>query len=170
MLRKHVDFVIGCEGEVLDATAVAFAKSLYNAMGQGLSLLESFKLAKTVKEDCSMYCLRGRTDAGKFCLTPDDREVRLADAQQYVMIDADGKEVEDPDDPEEARLGSGAFAETFRVMHSIDKHRLAVKEIRLSKAGKHVDIKQIEGEAHTCLLYTSPSPRDKRQSRMPSSA
>ena len=25
-------------------------------------------------------------------------------------------------------------------------------------------------EAYTCLLYTSPSPRDKRQSRMPSSA
>ena len=24
--------------------------------------------------------------------------------------------------------------------------------------------------ANTCLLYTSPSPRDKRQSRMPSSA
>ena len=24
--------------------------------------------------------------------------------------------------------------------------------------------------AYTCLLYTSPSPRDKRQSRMPSSA
>ena len=26
------------------------------------------------------------------------------------------------------------------------------------------------GYMHTCLLYTSPSPRDKRQSRMPSSA
>ena len=26
------------------------------------------------------------------------------------------------------------------------------------------------GALHTCLLYTSPSPRDKRQSRMPSSA
>ena len=25
-------------------------------------------------------------------------------------------------------------------------------------------------ESRTCLLYTSPSPRDKRQSRMPSSA
>ena len=24
--------------------------------------------------------------------------------------------------------------------------------------------------SHACLLYTSPSPRDKRQSRMPSSA
>ena len=32
---------------------------------------------------------------------------------------------------------------------------------------------QLEGpqtEADICLLYTSPSPRDKRQSRMPSSA
>ena len=26
------------------------------------------------------------------------------------------------------------------------------------------------GKFYTCLLYTSPSPRDKRQSRMPSSA
>ena len=26
------------------------------------------------------------------------------------------------------------------------------------------------GTRHFCLLYTSPSPRDKRQSRMPSSA
>ena len=28
----------------------------------------------------------------------------------------------------------------------------------------------IEGHLKHCLLYTSPSPRDKRQSRMPSSA
>ena len=28
----------------------------------------------------------------------------------------------------------------------------------------------IESKTYTCLLYTSPSPRDKRQSRMPSSA
>ena len=28
----------------------------------------------------------------------------------------------------------------------------------------------IVDQAHRCLLYTSPSPRDKRQSRMPSSA
>ena len=26
------------------------------------------------------------------------------------------------------------------------------------------------GEAYTCLLYTSPSPRDRQKSRMPSSA
>ena len=29
---------------------------------------------------------------------------------------------------------------------------------------------EIKGEGIICLLYTSPSPRDKRQSRMPSSA
>ena len=28
----------------------------------------------------------------------------------------------------------------------------------------------LAGETRGCLLYTSPSPRDKRQSRMPSSA
>ena len=29
---------------------------------------------------------------------------------------------------------------------------------------------EAKGMTRTCLLYTSPSPRDKRQSRMPSSA
>ena len=31
-------------------------------------------------------------------------------------------------------------------------------------------IEVVNGQATICLLYTSPSPRDKRQSRMPSSA
>ena len=31
-------------------------------------------------------------------------------------------------------------------------------------------IREAESEPPICLLYTSPSPRDKRQSRMPSSA
>ena len=30
--------------------------------------------------------------------------------------------------------------------------------------------KRLSGKKNGCLLYTSPSPRDKRQSRMPSSA
>ena len=32
------------------------------------------------------------------------------------------------------------------------------------------DLKERNGMTDACLLYTSPSPRDKRQSRMPSSA
>ena len=34
----------------------------------------------------------------------------------------------------------------------------------------HPWYEQTEGPRVGCLLYTSPSPRDKRQSRMPSSA
>ena len=36
----------------------------------------------------------------------------------------------------------------------------------------HAEMKWMEAEKrkNICLLYTSPSPRDKRQSRMPSSA
>ncbi len=35
---------------------------------------------------------------------------------------------------------------------------------------RHVERAGLAGTCETCLLYTSPSPRDKRQSRMPSSA
>ena len=55
-----------------------------------------------------------------------------------------------------------------RVELMISNSVLSVKdqlhtEIRQMQEGMHVEIRN-------CLLYTSPSPRDKRQSRMPSSA
>ena len=40
----------------------------------------------------------------------------------------------------------------------------------LGVAGANNRKKQFPGMPKPCLLYTSPSPRDKRQSRMPSSA
>ena len=33
-----------------------------------------------------------------------------------------------------------------------------------------IDAKKVSAESETCLLYTSPSPRDRQKSRMPSSA
>ena len=50
-------------------------------------------------------------------------------------------------------------SEFFRFRHS-DGCGSANRRDRVVHAGVHI----------TCLLYTSPSPRDKRQSRMPSSA
>ena len=38
------------------------------------------------------------------------------------------------------------------------------------KASKRFKVRVIEGGYRTCLLYTSPSPRDRQKSRMPSSA
>ena len=40
----------------------------------------------------------------------------------------------------------------------------------LNIIGDHEGCKRHDDGSVTCLLYTSPSPRDKRQSRMPSSA
>ena len=39
-----------------------------------------------------------------------------------------------------------------------------------SLSGNNITPSVTSGGSTTCLLYTSPSPRDKRQSRMPSSA
>ena len=49
---------------------------------------------------------------------------------------------------------------------------LAQSERQQVWAGSNEDAKAqaLESEFEACLLYTSPSPRDKRQSRMPSSA
>ena len=51
----------------------------------------------------------------------------------------------------------------------------AAPELRTAMAGDRLDLRATitgapPGNDWDCLLYTSPSPRDKRQSRMPSSA
>ena len=54
-------------------------------------------------------------------------------------------------------LGSGKTTLLNRILSEEHGKRIAV-------------IENEYGEVGICLLYTSPSPRDKRQSRMPSSA
>ena len=46
------------------------------------------------------------------------------------------------------------------------KTRIGSLEARVQRLESELD----DAQAYDCLLYTSPSPRDKRQSRMPSSA
>ena len=45
----------------------------------------------------------------------------------------------------------------------------AADALHMTQPAVTFQIRQLE-EHFNCLLYTSPSPRDKRQSRMPSSA
>ena len=70
-----------------------------------------------------------------------------------------------------------AGTNVFRLNMSHAKHDWVIEiipKIRAAadQAGRIVGIlMDLQGPAiRTCLLYTSPSPRDKRQSRMPSSA
>ena len=44
------------------------------------------------------------------------------------------------------------------------------EKVKNLNSGDKFDFTLSVDEAYGCLLYTSPSPRDKRQSRMPSSA
>ena len=55
------------------------------------------------------------------------------------------------------------------AMYAWDELALASAK-RLVKKGEDLHLPQDQRSFAYCLLYTSPSPRDKRQSRMPSSA
>ena len=43
-------------------------------------------------------------------------------------------------------------------------------ELKNHSSIKHILVRHEQGAGHACLLYTSPSPRDRVRSRMPSSA
>ena len=58
--------------------------------------------------------------------------------------------------------GRNAVLETLRAGRAVDKVFVA--------EGAHIGDVAAEARRHRCLLYTSPSPRDRQKSRMPSSA
>ena len=60
----------------------------------------------------------------------------------------------------------------FQLKDSVEDKLLLVEERVKSKLISNVDLVQKMTDYHlnTCLLYTSPSPRDGLLSRMPSSA
>ena len=50
------------------------------------------------------------------------------------------------------------------------KTLLALGLKKIGQVVEHEDTPNIIGMVNNCLLYTSPSPRDRQKSRMPSSA
>ena len=63
---------------------------------------------------------------------------------------------------------------TFGITRTFDDNSFTqngyIIEIPLSVADNALLGTTVSGSIRVCLLYTSPSPRDKRQSRMPASA
>ena len=72
------------------------------------------------------------------------------------------------------KMTMAEFVDCDTYISRVDQwHRLMAIFYRpvTKKFGKFYSIEEYEGsDKYCCLLYTSPSPRDKRQSRMPSSA
>ena len=56
------------------------------------------------------------------------------------------------------------------ILDFMYKGETSVPEPQLTSLIKAAESLKVRGLTSSCLLYTSPSPRDKRQSRMPSSA
>ena len=81
----------------------------------------------------------------------------------HVLADDDSRWNHDPVEQARFACRGGAQVVQLRAKHATDRVTLewarAIREITLETE-----------TAFVCLLYTSPSPRDKRQSRMPSSA
>ena len=85
-----------------------------------------------------------------------------------------------------AETGSVVFASSNDTPATLnflpDNHIVVVNESQIVRhvddvwsqlrqaSGSYRAVNFVTGPSRTCLLYTSPSPRDKRQSRMPSSA
>ena len=59
------------------------------------------------------------------------------------------------------------MAEDFGLCTYFKHHKL---KLYLFLAGMREYKDELENESISCLLYTSPSPRDRQKSRMPSSA
>ena len=52
----------------------------------------------------------------------------------------------------------------------LDLFQSLLSDNNLQCTSIHTGLDELRANMSSCLLYTSPSPRDKRQSRMPSSA
>ena len=66
------------------------------------------------------------------------------------------------------RKENEAYAIQRNMRVSPSKANAVLEMIRGKKASEALNL--LKFSSRGCLLYTSPSPRDKRQSRMPSSA
>ena len=63
---------------------------------------------------------------------------------------------------------SGIFAAAGKDM--LDGLKMAFEQVNYEVAGRKIELIEEDDEGNPCLLYTSPSPRDRQKSRMPSSA
>ena len=98
-----------------------------------------------------------------------------ADAEANAEADAKAKETADKVNGADSMI----FQTESQLKEYGDKLSAGIKEpietalVELKAAHESKDLAQIDAameQINGCLLYTSPSPRDKRQSRMPSSA
>ena len=66
------------------------------------------------------------------------------------------------------RTPIGAFGGSLSSVRTDDLAAIPLKALK--DRNKNIDWEQVDDLIYGCLLYTSPSPRDRTRARMPSSA
>ena len=85
---------------------------------------------------------------------------------ELVALEDEYPELRTPNSP--TQLVGGGFETTFQSVEHPER-MLSLDDV-FSPEELTEWLTRLENEVGTCLLYTSPSPRDQRGSRMPSSA
>ena len=91
--------------------------------------------------------------------------------EQYNGIDKEINEVSEW--YEEKRKELFLFIETYKLERKLMNVKISQIDSDIKHLNNHVQnlkLLAFSHDQHGCLLYTSPSPRDRQKSRMPSSA
>ena len=122
-------------------------------IAESLEMAESAKTNLEKIKDESEKILNKAKKEGKTIVS--DSKLRAEESANKILDDAKAK--------------SNEFLDDAKSKIEIEKKR-AIKEIKEEVVDLSLELATKVLQRNVCLLYTSPSPRDKRQSRMPSSA
>ena len=183
-IRKGLPILIGTGGEMDSGGTDDLKELFYNPEQYGLLPFKCNDGSTTARfypcyKKCSgFYEESGKTDESKSKAWHDgERELKHGNSKVYTQHIA-----ENPYTPEEAFLSAaGNMFDTEILQKRLMKiemnedYRSKIKKGNLIRQGGNVCfVPNREGPfeflEHPCLLYTSPSPRDRQKSRMPSSA
>ena len=165
-ISRRVDAHMDDDGIVLRAAALS------NNATQDQDVIDSVS-NDDAKDDVKKAEAKAKEDAEKAkAKAKEDAEKAKAKAKE----DAEKAEAKAKEDAEKAETKAKKDAEKAEAKAKEDAKKAEAKakeDAEKTEAKAKDDAEKAEDaiEApYTCLLYTSPSPRDKRQARMPSSA
>ena len=69
-----------------------------------------------------------------------------------------------------SRVINDALSASFTFEHDDQRDARILEKLEMMIRHNHRHSRDLNLHSETCLLYTSPSPRDRQKSRMPSSA
>ena len=147
-----------------------------SAAGEVLAILETMDVETDVRGD-AIYVTASRRDSVRMTLAREGQP-RQGQAGYELLEDLNGfSTTSDIFDATYWRAKEGELARTILSSPGVRTARVHIARDRAGAFSRHapktkavVTVSMGRGALDVCLLYTSPSPRDRTRSRMPSSA